>query len=334
MGTADKFATPQSQPRPAVSRRPLKRPPPHSRTSPFPSNSSVMSTNNSGVDISDLVQQTGPDTGPANGSPSQKSSVETTTKDVQQTGPDTEVRPSPYATEMFRAATLPQARAIVSDALPYVINLSKEHLWKSYLLQDQDLSDVRRHLVENGWLTEDGRWDHADVKRKRFTTKRSGDTEVKAFGFLRLLFNTILDFLQRTKGKTFFLQTMVDAGSTQVISTRISTHRADAFLYTVAVPLPPQQHTWKVTTCPFEYKFGNGDAIDVSWPNSIACQNHVFNVHRTTPRHCGTLSTSCGPTPAECSRLDALYKAQSSASGCYAGRHPSYLPPLTGSMSV
>jgi len=63
--------------------------------------------------------------------------------------------------------------------------------------------------------------------------KRKGDTEAKAFSFLSGLFNTILGSIQKSRGSETFIKTMMDAGATQVISTRASTHQADAFLYTI-----------------------------------------------------------------------------------------------------
>ena len=79
---------------------------------------------------------------------------------------------------------------------------------------------------------------------------------------------------------------------------------------------------------------GGGDPIDVSQPESIARWDHVFILHRTIRRHCGTLSTPCVPTPAERFRLGPPYMAQGFASGCCAERPSSRLPLLTGSMLV
>ena len=59
------------------------------------------------------TQRASPDTGSANGRPSQQAGIEASpavTKDVRQSDPDTGLRASSFATKFFRTAGLSQVR--------------------------------------------------------------------------------------------------------------------------------------------------------------------------------------------------------------------------------
>jgi len=218
-----------------------------------------MSTNDSGAESSYPAQQAGPSTGLASVGPSQKAGVKTTTRDVRQTGPDTGVHTSPYFSAVTRAASLSQARRFLRDNTPYVINLPKKHLWNSYPLEDQVLTNVREYLSSQRWLTKSGKWNSTKIKKRSFNSGGTDGSETKVFSVLSELFNAILGHLQ-TNHETS-VQRMTHAGTVAPKSTRISTNRPDAFLELAS---QPEKINWRTLACPFEYKFGSGDSVDVS----------------------------------------------------------------------
>jgi len=290
--------------------------------SPFPSNSPAMSTNNSGtadsgtgLESTEHSQEACVDTGPK--------------KDIRQTGPDAGACVGSSATSLFHTAGLSQALQTLRYEGTYLISLPTEYLWESYLLEDQVLTNVRQHLITESWLTGDGAWNPEKIDRDQFDVGRD------AFDFFPRLFNMVMGYLQRTGPKTPLVKTMMHSGNGGPESTRDSTYKPDAFLYVTTDPTSmPDKFRWRDLTCPFEYKFDDGYPVNVSQPESIARQDHIFILRRTTTGRCGTSLTSCVLTLVGRFRLDAPYKAQSSASGCCAERLPSRLPPLTGSMSV
>jgi len=234
-----------------------------------------------------------------------------------------------YATSLFSAAGLSQARQLLRYEDTYLISLPTEYLWESYQLDDQVLTNVRQHLITESWLTENGGWDPAEVDRNQFDV--SGD----AFDFFPRLFNAVLGYLQRTGSKTSLVKTMMNSANVGPESTGDIIYQPDAFFHMTTDPTSmPDKFRWRDLTCPFEYKFDDGHPVNVSQPESIDRWDHIFILRRTTTRRCGPSSISCVLTLVGCSRLDAPYKAQSSASGCYPEWRPSRLSPLTGSMLV
>ena len=209
----------------------------------------------------DPTQQAGPDTEPASLGPSQRATTPTGRKIVQQTG-DTRIRTSAFTTQRFRAASLSQARSILRDEVVYIINLPTTRLWESYQLKDDVLVEVRKCCREGGWLTEAGKWNGKKIKKERFLTRGVGGNESKTFEIFSTLFNLVQDRI-RPREKTTFDTTMVHAGSIGPKSTRVGSHRPDAFLMTSESP-GLGKYRWRDLTCPFEYKFGNGCAVDVS----------------------------------------------------------------------
>ena len=236
-----------------------------------------MSTNDPGTTNPDSTRQVGPDTEPASTGPSQKADIEprtpTRAKDVRQVGPDTGQRTSAFATKLFRTAGLDQARQILLDEVTYLINISTDHLWDAYPLGDGVLKGVKAHLAKEHFLTKTGKWSRTKVKEEFFRTRETGGSEVKTFRFFSNLFNQVLAYLKKTKRETA-VKTMVHAGYVGPESTRVSTHRPDAFLQMAGGTSPtPGKFRWRDLACPFEYKFGDGIAVDVSQPGLVACHD-------------------------------------------------------------
>ena len=205
-----------------------------------------------------------PDIEPASTGPSRKAGIETSAKDVQQTSPYTGLRTSSFATEEFHAAPLSKASRMLCKEVPYVINLPMDHLWKSYPVEGQLLTDVEEYLIKNQWLTKGRKWYGKKAKEDSFRARGRGGHEVRTFVFFSLLFNAVLDGLKATEHKTF-VERMVHAGSVEPESTRVSTHRPDGFLQMATdTSATPGKFRWRELTCPFEYKFGDGNAVDVS----------------------------------------------------------------------
>ena len=209
---------------------------------------------------------------------------------IQQTGPNTA---SHLVTRTFRTAGLSQARDILCDGIPYLICLPTDHLWESYSLDCRLLTEVKSHLVETGLLSNKGEWGNAGgerLNRNHLAAWSRGADE--AFGLFSRLFNAMLGYLQQS-GRSASVKEMVHAGSIEPESTEVgSCRRPDAFLHMVT-EATPDKFRWRDLTCPFEYKFGNGDVVDVdvSRPQSIICQGHVLILYRTTQRRCGASTT-------------------------------------------
>jgi len=183
------------------------------------------------------------------------------------------MRQSGLAVKLFRAAGLSQARDMVHNQVPYTICLSTDHLWNSYSPNEDVVTTVKQYLVERLWLSEEGKWNESGktkIIKKRFAT-RKGSKEDTTFRLFSRLFNTVLECL-RQDGHNTSVEEMVHAGYVEPQSTRVSSNRPDAFLRMVTeTPPTPGKPRWRDLACPFEYKFGSGDAVDVSKHGSIAC---------------------------------------------------------------
>jgi hypothetical protein len=146
------------------------------------------------------------------------------------------------------------------------MRLPVDCLWKSFSPKEEHLHQVKEYLTGRGFLTGEGRWNNATVIRDHFETK-SPDKEATTFAILSDIFNAVRDCLRPTH-PTAFVKTMVNAGSVRPESTRISSSQPDAFLRVDANgPLKKGSFRWRDLTCPFEYKFGRGDTLDVRREN-------------------------------------------------------------------
>ena len=238
-----------------------------------------MFTNDPGTTNPDPAQQAGHDTEPApSAGPSREAGIEATptgAKDVRQTGPDTGQRASTFTTKLFRTAGLDQGRRILREEVTHLINLPTAHLWDAYSLDDRVLEEVRTRLIEEHYLTKVGAWNRTKVKKESFLARGTGHTEVKTFAFFARLFNLVLGGLKQA-GHGTVVKKMVHAGSVGPKSTRVGTHRPDAFLHMTTSTSTAGKFRWRDLTCPFEYKFGNGNAVDVSQPGPAARQDHIL----------------------------------------------------------
>ena len=183
--------------------------------------------------------------------------------------PDTPLRSSRTATEEYRASGLDDARRIVREDIGYVIRLPIDYLWTHCTLA-HSLDDVRAHLTERDWLRE-GKWNPEKVTKENLDSQRDL-LEHAAFKPLADIFNEVLAY-PSTVATEKDVRTMVHAGSAIPKSDRISTNQPDAFLLmsssnanssrAASVTDAPYPVRWRDLTCPFEYKFGDGNKIDV-----------------------------------------------------------------------
>lgn len=193
----------------------------------------------------------------------------------QQVGPDTGVREHLTTSTRFRTADLQQARSILAEEVSHLICLPLEHLWESYPLNANALANVKQHLAQKKLLSDDGKW-NPTIRKERFAKKLHGVHEADTFNIFSRTFNGVVSSLADCGGLTpGCVERMVHAGSIKPQSDRTSSHRPDAFLLVHAKS--PQKPTkdgfrWRDITCPFEYKFGNGDTIDVSHRESTVLQ--------------------------------------------------------------
>ena len=234
----------------------------------------------------------------------------------------------------FRTGELQQARSILAEEVPHLICLPLKHLWESYPVNDSHLANVKRQLARKGLLSDEGKW-NPGVRKERFA-RPSGVHESKLFNIFSRTFNAVLSSLADCDElASGCVEKMVHAGSIEPQSDRASSHRPDAFLLVKTPPKPVgDRFRWRDITCPFEYKFANGSAVDVSQPESFVLCDHVLTVYRTTRRLCGASTTSCVAIPVGFSPSGSPYMAPSFAFGCCAVLHPLCLPTLTGSKSV
>lgn len=177
-------------------------------------------------------------------------------------GPDAEFLPS---TSLFKTLDLQQARLVLGQEVPYLIGLPIEHLWESHPLEDAELENAQDHLIQGGLLLDKHAWNSTIVNEAHFSTKHRMDHKGTIFLVILEIFMAVRDSLQ--KNNQGCIIKMVHAGPTPPRSDRASTHRPDAFLLasTEESPKPREMAPfyWRDLVCPFEYKFGDGDVIEV-----------------------------------------------------------------------
>jgi hypothetical protein len=257
------------------------------------------------------------------------------TNTTQQVGPDTRVHEHRTASRFFRTADLQQARSVLAEEVSHLTCLPLDHLWKSYPLDNIDIPNVNRHLVQESLLSNKGEW-HDTIRKEQFAVRLGGAREAKLFEVFSRIFNEVRSSLKDSDKPTpGRVERMVHAGSVEPQSDRTGSHRPDAFLLVCPeTKSTGRRFQWRDLTCPFEYKFGNGDALDVSQHEPTAPWKHVLIVCRIIPRCCGASTTSCAATPVEFSPLESVYMVPSFVSGSYAVLHPSRSLLSTGSRSV
>ena len=136
------------------------------------------------------------------------------------------------------------------------------YLWKAYPLAPQVLEEVKQHLRDNNFLTQDDKWNPVKATAEQFRTQGSG-REIETFAFFSDLMNAILVSLRNAGRKTFVK--MVNAGNFKPESDMINSSKPDAFLCVDTGSTSNQKKfKWRDLTCPIEYEFGKGDRVDVS----------------------------------------------------------------------
>jgi len=189
-------------------------------------------------------------------------------KDITTNAPDSLPREGKLANSGYRTSGLDAARRMVREDIDHVVLLPLEVLWKIPLAYDVDR--IRQHITKQGWLLDD-RWNPQRISRTNLDS-RSGLLEWDAFRPLADLFNEILTYPPAATVRKD-VRCMVHAGWAAPKSDRISKHRPDAFLLMNSslevnpsdaseIKIPDTIH-WRDITCPFEYKFGDGDKKDV-----------------------------------------------------------------------
>ncbi|KAF9646538.1 hypothetical protein BDM02DRAFT_3270901 [Thelephora ganbajun] len=198
---------------------------------------------------------------------------------TQQVGPDIGVREHHAASRPFRTADLQQARSILAEEVSHLICLPLEYLWESYPLDNADLPKVKQHLVQKNLLSNKGKW-HPTIHKERFAKKSDGIREAELFSIFSRTFNAVLSSLaDHEKPTSGCVERMVHAVSVEPQSAR---HQPDAFLLvdTGTSPKPTgHRFRWRDLTCPFEYKFGNGDAVD----NDTKVLRSLHHIVRSDP---------------------------------------------------
>ena len=138
---------------------------------------------------------------------------------------------------------------------------------------------TRRQCSDRGKASGEGKRDSFSgekIDRRQFTTSDEYSDEPPTFSFFSCLFNVVLDYL-RKGGQESPVEKVVHAGPSETVSTGSSAHRPDAFLHMVTQTSPPPgKIRWRDLTCPFEYKFEDGEVVDVSRPEFIACRDRVL----------------------------------------------------------
>jgi len=182
--------------------------------------------------------------------------------------PDTLLRERKLANSGYRTSGLDAARKMVRKDIGHFVTLPLKVLWSTPLACE--LGDIQQHLIRQGWLS-DGRWNSRKISKENLNS-RSGLSEWDAFQPLADIFNEILTCSQAATIRKD-VHRMVHAGQIAPKSDRISKHRPDAFLLMKSslksnpqeapgAKTPDTVH-WRDITCPFEYKFGDGDEEDV-----------------------------------------------------------------------
>lgn len=221
---------------------------------------------------------------------------------------------------------LSQADYILREEGTCLISLSTDNLWRAYPPDDATLRGVHQYLIQTHWLSEQG-----EFNREQFADMDEEGSEVELSTFFSNIFNAVLEYL-RQHGHETLVRRMVHTDPTESESTGATSYRPDAFLHLTTGASPTSgKFKWRDLTCPFEFKFGGDDAVDIS---NFWFRDHVLTPYRTTSRWYKSSITSCARTPAEYSPLESLYVAPCSVSGFCAGRPPSRSPSSTGSRFV
>ena len=181
--------------------------------------------------------------------------------------PDTTIATHRTATEDYRAASLSNARKVVLEDIGHFVIAPDSYLWDLYPVP-HGFETIMQHLTEEGWLTSDSKWNPRRISREDLEQRKAGFMEQEAFEPLTRIFNVILSY----KPSSSKVLGMVNAGSHPLKSDRISTNRPDAYLVLQSPQAKPstkgteipKRRLWRDATCPFEYKFGDGDKGDVS----------------------------------------------------------------------
>ena len=182
--------------------------------------------------------------------------------------PDTLLRGRKLANSGYRTSGLDAARKMVREDIDHFVTLPLNVLWSIPLACE--LGDIQQHLIRQGWLS-DGRWNSRKISKENINSCLSL-SEREAFQPLADIFNEILTCSQAAMIRKD-VQRMVHAGKIAPRSDRISKHRPDAFLLMKSslesnpreapgARMPDTVH-WRDITCPFEYKFGDGNEEDV-----------------------------------------------------------------------
>lgn len=187
---------------------------------------------------------------------------------TQLTCPDTVVRERRTSSLQFRTAELDEARRILSKEVPHLKCLPLDSLWASFLPDDTCLVKIKSSLAVK--VFRDGQWN-----REKAAFLKRGEGEVKVFSFFSDIFDEIQALIpEHARGCVI---KMIDTGSYTPISERRATCRPDAFLIARGTPdfepLTESPYYWRDLTCPFEYKFGNGDEADVGQYDLSALAN-------------------------------------------------------------
>lgn len=238
--------------------------------------------------------------------------------------PDTRVRERITSQPEFRAAHLPQARAMLLQEVPYLIDLPLEDLWNSYPIgSGLDLGSIKAHLIEKTLLSDNNTW----LKSDQFSGPKPAAHEAVVFRYISEIFNAVREAVPKDhQGK---VMKMISAGSITPSSDRMGTHRPDAFLLAdTHEGFPPQDEApfyWRDLTCPFEYKLKGGEASDAD-----VCQHEptvsyecVLTIYRMIARHYGASTISCAATLVGCSPSEPPFTGPPSLSGFFVA-----LPPL------
>ncbi|KAF9783769.1 hypothetical protein BJ322DRAFT_1066990 [Thelephora terrestris] len=202
----------------------------------------------------------------------------------QEGGPDTKVHEHLTVSKSFRAANLQQARSILADEVPYLLCLPLKEMWISYPVDESDLKKAKKSLIQQGLLSDEQKWSPTVIREENFNSRINGSNETRVFQVFSHIFNVIMSSLASgDKQMPGCVDRMVHAGSIEPKSDRQSSHRPDAFLiaHSQTSPKPTESEMrWRDVTCPFEYKFGNGDATD----NDVKALWSLHHIMRSDPR--------------------------------------------------
>ena len=159
-------------------------------------------------------------------------------------------------------ASLSDARKVVLEDIGHFVVPPDSYLWSLYPIP-HEFETIIQHLTEEGWLTSDQKWNPEIISRGDLEQRKVGSMEQEAFEPLTRIFNAILSY----KPSSSKVAGMVNAGSHPLKSDRISTNRPDAYLVLRKTSDKgtkiAKRRFWRDATCPFEYKFGDGDKDDV-----------------------------------------------------------------------